>query len=72
MEVMLINVIVGGVSAAVSKTAAAPIERVKLLIQNQVSRAHASSCPLPWGSQRREHQFILSQLFRMTSRLLIG
>jgi hypothetical protein len=27
---------VGGVSAAVSKTAAAPIERVKLLIQNQV------------------------------------
>jgi len=32
--------VVGGVSAAVSKTAAAPIERVKLLIQNQV-RAHA-------------------------------
>ena len=29
--------IVGGVSAAVSKTAAAPIERVKLLIQNQAS-----------------------------------
>jgi hypothetical protein len=29
---------VGGVSAAVSKTAAAPIERVKLLIQNQVWR----------------------------------
>ena len=28
--------IVGGVSAAVSKTAAAPIERVKLLVQNQV------------------------------------
>ena len=27
----------GGVAAAVSKTAAAPIERVKLLIQNQVS-----------------------------------
>ena len=26
----------GGVSAAISKTAAAPIERVKLLIQNQV------------------------------------
>lgn len=26
---------VGGVSAAVSKTAAAPIERIKLLIQNQ-------------------------------------
>ena len=30
--------LVGGVSAAVSKTAAAPIERVKLLIQNQVSK----------------------------------
>jgi hypothetical protein len=31
---------VGGVSAAVSKTAAAPIERVKLLIQNQVRISH--------------------------------
>ncbi|AAS52865.1 AER184Wp [Eremothecium gossypii ATCC 10895] len=31
----LINFMMGGVSAAVSKTAAAPIERVKLLIQNQ-------------------------------------
>ncbi|MBE7182098.1 MAG: hypothetical protein INR71_13005 [Terriglobus roseus] len=30
----------GGVSAAISKTAAAPIERVKLLIQNQVSTHH--------------------------------
>jgi len=29
--------LVGGVSAAVSKTAAAPIERIKLLVQNQVS-----------------------------------
>jgi hypothetical protein len=32
--------IVGGVAAAVSKTAAAPIERVKLLIQNQVRSSH--------------------------------
>lgn len=31
----LIDFLMGGVSAAVSKTAAAPIERVKLLIQNQ-------------------------------------
>ncbi len=31
-----IDFAMGGVSAAVSKTAAAPIERVKLLIQNQV------------------------------------
>ncbi|EDO14562.1 hypothetical protein Kpol_292p4 [Vanderwaltozyma polyspora DSM 70294] len=31
----MINFLMGGVSAAVAKTAAAPIERVKLLIQNQ-------------------------------------
>ncbi|CEP22731.1 PET9 [Cyberlindnera jadinii] len=31
----LIDFLMGGVSAAISKTAAAPIERVKLLIQNQ-------------------------------------
>lgn len=31
----LIDFLMGGVSAAVAKTAAAPIERVKLLIQNQ-------------------------------------
>jgi solute carrier family 25 (adenine nucleotide translocator) protein 4/5/6/31 len=31
----MIDFMMGGVSAAVSKTAAAPIERVKLLIQNQ-------------------------------------
>ena len=38
--------LIGGVAAAVSKTAAAPIERVKLLIQNQVrlSCNVASSC----------------------------
>lgn len=46
---------VGGVSAAVSKTAAAPIERVKLLIQNQVSFEHARSAilmePPPFPSQ---------------------
>ena len=31
----VLDFLMGGVSAAVSKTAAAPIERVKLLIQNQ-------------------------------------
>jgi len=31
----VVNFMMGGVSAAVSKTAAAPIERIKLLIQNQ-------------------------------------
>lgn len=44
----------GGVSAAVSKTAAAPIERIKLLIQNQVRWSlcffahHPRSLRLPW------------------------
>jgi hypothetical protein len=36
MPKLTILITVGGVAAAVSKTAAAPIERVKLLIQNQV------------------------------------
>lgn len=31
----LVDFMMGGVSAAVAKTAAAPIERVKLLLQNQ-------------------------------------
>lgn len=45
---------VGGVSAAVSKTAAAPIERIKLLIQNQVG--HPFSIKLPTGmGQGREN-----------------
>jgi len=35
MTSFMIDFLMGGVSAAVSKTAAAPIERVKLLIQNQ-------------------------------------
>jgi len=35
MSSFMIDFMMGGVSAAVSKTAAAPIERVKLLIQNQ-------------------------------------
>ncbi|ABN66235.1 major mitochondrial ADP/ATP translocator [Scheffersomyces stipitis CBS 6054] len=35
MDSFFVDFMMGGVSAAVSKTAAAPIERVKLLIQNQ-------------------------------------
>ena len=35
VSAFLVDFLMGGVSAAVSKTAAAPIERVKLLIQNQ-------------------------------------
>jgi hypothetical protein len=42
LNIKLTTRIVGGVSAAVSKTAAAPIERVKLLIQNQVSQTRDS------------------------------
>jgi hypothetical protein len=34
-ELHLLTSTVGGVSAAISKTGAAPIERVKLLMQNQ-------------------------------------
>ncbi|PHT61832.1 hypothetical protein T459_34308 [Capsicum annuum] len=35
VAVFATDFLMGGVSAAVSKTAASPIERVKLLIQNQ-------------------------------------
>jgi solute carrier family 25 (adenine nucleotide translocator) protein 4/5/6/31 len=35
MPPFLVDFLMGGVSAAVSKTAAAPIERIKLLVQNQ-------------------------------------
>lgn len=41
--------IVGGVSAAVSKTAAAPIERIKLLVQNQVC---ATAVPVAISTNR--------------------
>ena len=30
------NLILGGIAAVLSKTAAAPLERIKLLVQNQV------------------------------------
>ncbi len=42
---------VGGVSAAVSKTAAAPIERIKLLVQNQVC-----DIALPFSFQLRAQE----------------
>ncbi|XP_020095813.1 ADP,ATP carrier protein 1, mitochondrial-like [Ananas comosus] len=44
----LINFLMGGVSAAVSKTAAAPIERVKLLIQNQDEMIKAGRLSEPY------------------------
>ena len=44
----LIDFMMGGVSAAVSKTAAAPIERVKLLIQNQDEMIKAGRLSEPY------------------------
>jgi solute carrier family 25 (adenine nucleotide translocator) protein 4/5/6/31 len=44
----LIDFAMGGVSAAVSKTAAAPIERVKLLIQNQDEMMKAGRLTEPY------------------------
>lgn len=43
-----IDFLMGGVSAAVSKTAAAPIERVKLLIQNQDEMIKAGRLSEPY------------------------
>lgn len=44
----LVDFMMGGVSAAVSKTAAAPIERVKLLIQNQDEMLKAGRLSEPY------------------------
>jgi solute carrier family 25 (adenine nucleotide translocator) protein 4/5/6/31 len=44
----LVDFLMGGVSAAVSKTAAAPIERVKLLVQNQDEMIKAGRLSEPY------------------------
>jgi len=44
-----LNFLMGGVAAAISKTAAAPIERVKLLIQNQDEMIKAGRLDRPYG-----------------------
>ncbi|KAJ3199917.1 ADP/ATP carrier protein, partial [Dinochytrium kinnereticum] len=44
----MIDFMMGGVSAAVSKTAAAPIERVKLLLQNQDELLKSGSLSKPY------------------------
>jgi len=49
MTSFVIDFFMGGVSAAVSKTAAAPIERVKLLIQNQDEMIKAGRLSHPYG-----------------------
>ena len=41
-----INFLMGGVSAAIAKTAASPIERVKILIQNQDEMIKQGTCLL--------------------------
>lgn len=44
----MVDFLMGGVSAAVSKTAAAPIERVKLMIQNQDEMIRAGRLSEPY------------------------
>jgi len=48
MSNFLIDFLAGGVSAAISKTAAAPIERIKLLIQNQDEMIKAGRLAEPY------------------------
>ena len=47
----IVDFLMGGVSAAVAKTSAAPIERIKLLVQNQ------DEMVLPLRFQSRDHVF---------------
>ncbi|CAN4110388.1 unnamed protein product [Withania somnifera] len=66
-----IDFLMGGVSAAVSKTAAAPIERVKLLIQNQDEMIKAGRLSKPYSGitecfsrtikDRRDYVFVERQ-----------
>ena len=41
------NFLISGCSAAISKTSAAPIERVKLLLQNQVNNLKNLTAAMP-------------------------
>jgi solute carrier family 25 (adenine nucleotide translocator) protein 4/5/6/31 len=47
-QAFMIDFLMGGVSAAVSKTAAAPIERVKLLLQNQDEMIKSGRLAVPY------------------------
>lgn len=49
MPGFVVDFLMGGVSAAVSKTAAAPIERVKLLIQNQDAMIKSGRLDRPYS-----------------------
>lgn len=44
-----VDFMMGGTAAAISKTAAAPIERVKLLIQNQGAMLASGRLSRPYG-----------------------
>jgi len=48
VQAFLTDFLMGGVSAAVSKTAAAPIERVKLLLQNQDEMLKSGRLAVPY------------------------
>ncbi|KAL2918152.1 ADP/ATP carrier protein [Polyrhizophydium stewartii] len=48
LQSFAINFVMGGVSASISKTVAAPIERVKLLIQNQDEMLKAGRLQTPY------------------------
>ena len=64
--VFIENVLLSGVAATISKTAAAPIERVKLLLQNQEEMIKQESLPrrysgsLDCAQSVLKHQGILS------------
>ncbi|KAJ5246123.1 hypothetical protein N7468_001106 [Penicillium chermesinum] len=49
MPGFVVDFLMGGVSAAVSKTAAAPIERIKLLLQNQEEMIKAGRLDRPYA-----------------------
>ena len=46
--IRLVDFMMGGTAASISKTAAAPVERVKLLIQNQGSMLQAGRLDRPY------------------------
>jgi solute carrier family 25 (adenine nucleotide translocator) protein 4/5/6/31 len=47
--VFIADFLMGGTAAAISKTVAAPIERVKLLMQNQGAMLAAGRLDMPYG-----------------------
>lgn len=58
----------GGVSAAVAKTAAAPIERIKLLVQNQDEMIKQGRLSHPYKGEQRDLASQNTALIRVTPR----